>query len=132
MKLVTTHGLAKHYGSVRALDALDLTLEQGDPIALVGPNGAGKTTLLSLLCGFISPTRGKAEVLGFPVGSKHLRGKVSALPQDANLDPSISIERQLRLLARLQGFSSNAAVEEVQRVLDTVQLGDIGARKSEE
>jgi len=130
--LITTRGLSKHYGRLRALDSLDLTLEHGSPIALVGPNGAGKTTLLSLLCGFINPTSGTAEVLGYPVGSRQLTGKVSALPQDANFDPSISIERQVRLLARLQGLSSSAATEEVQRVLDVVQLGDIGARKPDE
>ncbi len=132
MSLITTSGLSKHYGRVKALDSLDLTLEAGDPIALVGPNGAGKTTLLSLLCGFINPSAGRAEVLGHPVGSSELVGKLAALPQDANFDPRISIERQLHLLARLQGMSSSAATDEVQRVLDTVQLGDIGPRKPDQ
>jgi ABC-2 type transport system ATP-binding protein len=101
VSLITTSGLSKHYGRVKALDSLDLTLEAGDPIALVGPNGAGKTTLLSLLCGFINPSAGRAEVLGHPVGSSELVGKLAALPQDANFDPRISIQRQLHLLARL-------------------------------
>ncbi len=132
MSLITTRGLGKHYGKVRALDSLDLTLEAGDPIALVGPNGAGKTTLLSLLCGFIKPSTGSATVLGHAIGSKHLVGKVSALPQDANFDPRISIARQMRLLARLQGMSASQAAHETDRVLDTVQLGDIGLRKPDE
>ncbi len=132
MSLITTRGLGKHYGKVRALESLDLTLEAGDPIALVGPNGAGKTTLLSLLCGFIKPSTGSATVLGHAIGSKHLVGKVSALPQDANFDPRISIARQMRLLARLQGMSASQAAHETDRVLDTVQLGDIGLRKPDE
>ncbi len=132
MSLIATRGLGKHYGKVRALDSLDLTLEAGDPIALVGPNGAGKTTLLSLLCGFIKPSTGSATVLGHAIGSKHLVGKVSALPQDANFDPRISIARQMRLLARLQGMSASQAAHETDRVLDTVQLGDIGLRKPDE
>jgi ABC-2 type transport system ATP-binding protein len=132
VSLIETHGLSKHYGKVRALDGLDLTLAAGEPIALVGPNGAGKTTLLSLLCGFITASGGSATVLGHPVGSRQLVGRVSALPQDANFDPRISIGRQMRLLARLQGMSSSAAAEEVQRVLDTVQLGDIGSKKPDE
>jgi len=132
VSLITTQGLSKHYGKVRALDSLDLALEPGAPIALVGPNGAGKTTLLSLLCGFIKPTSGSATVLGHSIGSRQLVGKVSALPQDANFDPRISIDRQMRLLARLQGMSSSQAAVEVQRVLDTVQLGDIGRKKPDE
>ncbi len=132
MSLIATRGLGKHYGKVRALDSLDLTLEAGDPIALVGPNGAGKTTLLSLLCGFIKPSTGSATVLGHAIGSKHLVGKVSALPQDANFDPRISIARQMRLLARLQGMSASQAAHETDRVLDTVQLGDIGLKKPDE
>lgn len=132
MSLITTQGLSKHYGKLRALDALDLTLEPGAPIALVGPNGAGKTTLLSLLCGFITPNSGSATVFGHRIGSKQLVGRVSALPQDATFDPSISIARQMRLLARLQGMSASAATAEVQRVLDTVQLGDIGPKKPDE
>ena len=132
MSLITTRGLSRHFGKIRALDSLDLTLDAGAPIALVGPNGAGKTTLLSLLCGFIKPGSGTATVLGHTIGSKELIGKVSALPQDANFDPRISISRQMRLLARLQGMSASQATIEVQRVLDTVQLGETGSRKPDE
>lgn len=132
MSLITTQGLSKHYGKLRALDALDLTLDAGAPIALVGPNGAGKTTLLSLLCGLIKPASGTATVLGHKIGSKALVGRVSALPQDASFDPSISIMRQLRLLARLQGMSASQATVEAQRVLGAVQLSEIGSKKPDE
>ncbi len=129
MSIINTQGLSKHYGSVKALDALDLSLEAGEPIALIGPNGAGKTTLLSLLCGFIRPSAGAAQVLGENVGSRALSGKLSALPQDAHLDPRFSVQRQLGLFARLQGMKSSDAKREVQRVLDTVQLTDSASKK---
>jgi len=129
MSLINTQGLSKNYGSVKALDSLDLSVEPGEPIALIGPNGAGKTTLLSLLCGFIQPSAGSAQMLGHEVGSSTLRGKVAALPQDAHLDPRFSINRQLKFFARLQGFSGSSANEEVQRVLDTVLLSDAGVKK---
>ncbi len=129
MNIITTNGLTKHYGSVKALDSVDLSLESGEPIALIGPNGSGKTTLFSLLCGFIHPTAGTATILGQAAGSKSLNGKLAALPQDANLDPRFSIARQLRLLAKLQGFDGSAARKEVDRVLDTVLLSDAGNKK---
>jgi len=129
VSIITTNALSKNYGSVKALDSLDLSLDAGDPIALIGPNGAGKTTLFSLLCGYVRSSSGNATILGHPVGSGALNGKLAALPQDAHLDPRFSVQRQLRLLARLQGFGGLKAAKEVQRVLDIVQLGDAGAKK---
>ena len=59
-------GLAKReYREVKAVDNIDLTVEQGEFVAFLGPNGAGKTTTLKLLSGVISPTSGEATVMGF-------------------------------------------------------------------
>lgn len=132
MNIINTQGLSKHYRGVKALDSLDLSLESGEPIALIGPNGAGKTTLLSLLCGYIRPSAGSAQVLGHNIGSKALAGKLSALPQDARLDPRFSVRRQLELMARLQGMKSSEAKDEVERVLAVVKLSDAGEKKPEE
>ena len=130
--LLRTRSLAKHFGSTRAIDALDLELEPGAPIALIGPNGAGKTTLLSLLCGYIIPTAGTIEILGKAPGAAALHGLVAALPQDAQLDPKLSVGKQLRFFARLQGFESRDAMVEVQRVLELVQLSDNISSKPQE
>ncbi len=130
--LVRAQSLSKRYGNTLALDALNLDLEAGQPIALIGPNGAGKTTLLSLLTGYISPSDGSVSVMGHPPGSAALHGQLSALPQDALLDPRFSVSRQLRFFARLQGFSRGEASNEVQRVLDLVQLSSSGEKRPSE
>jgi len=122
MSILQSTALTKRYGGTVALDALDLTLSAGEPIALIGPNGAGKTTLLSLLCGFIRPTQGEITILGHKPGDAALSGQLSALPQDALLDPRLSVGRQLRFFARLQGMSKADAQKEVSRVLATVDL----------
>ncbi|MBX2824881.1 MAG: ABC transporter ATP-binding protein [Gammaproteobacteria bacterium] len=132
MTLVQCSGLAKHYGRTRAIDALELDLPAGPPIALIGPNGAGKTTLLSLLCGYVLPTQGSVSVMGHSPGSRALHGKLAALPQDALLDPRFSVRRQLRLLAGLQNISGSQATAEVARVLDLVQLSDSAEAKPTE
>lgn len=120
--VIECQSLAKHYGGAKALDNIDLTLLPGEPIALIGPNGAGKTTLMSLLCGYIKPSAGSVKILGHAPGSTQLSGQLSALPQDALLDPRLNVGRQLIFFARLQGFSSAQAKVEVQRVLDKVGL----------
>lgn len=69
--LIEAQGLMKYFGSVQALDGLDLTVPEGAIYALVGPNGAGKTTLLRTLLNIYSPLAGTARVLG--VDSRHLK-----------------------------------------------------------
>jgi len=127
--LLSCDALSKFYGRTRALDTLNLSLEAGEPIALIGPNGAGKTTLLSLLCGYIRPSSGRAQVLGHDPGSQALIGRLSALPQDAAFDPHFSMQRQLRFYAELQGMSRREAKLDVERVLGTVQLTDASHQK---
>lgn len=132
MNVIRCEALTKRYGSSVALDALDLELNAGEPVALIGPNGAGKTTLISLVCGFITASHGKVSVLGHPAGSGALNGQLAVLPQDALLDPGLSVGRQLCFFARLQGMRKSEARTEVLRVLDTVSLTDaFGAKPTD-
>ena len=127
--LIDCNQLGKHYGSTQALADVSLSLEPGAPVALIGPNGAGKTTFMSIICGFIRPSSGNVRVMGHAPGSHHALSKLSALPQDAWLDPHFSIERQLRHYAQLRGLSSRNARTETSRVLKKVQLDDRAASK---
>jgi ABC-2 type transport system ATP-binding protein len=124
MNIIQCDNLSKQYANKLALDTVSLTLTEGDPIALVGPNGAGKTTLFSLLCGYIQPTTGSISILGHKPGSKALQGLLSALPQDAALDPNFTIVSQLQFFAQLQGMTVTAAKQEALRVLALVDLTD--------
>lgn len=122
--IIDVKQLSKHYGDKVALTGVEFSLEKGAPVALVGPNGAGKTTLFSLLCGYIRPSSGTINVLGHAPGSAALFGRLSALPQDAQLDPRFSIATQLNFYARLQGMSSKRAKHDTARVLEMVALSD--------
>ncbi|MBV1920918.1 MAG: ABC transporter ATP-binding protein [Pseudomonadales bacterium] len=125
MSLIQCQGLSKQFAEKTVLHDLSFDLPNGQPIALVGPNGAGKTTLFSILCGYIRPTSGSVSILGKAPGSPELFGRVSALPQDAQLDPRFSICRQLVLYAQLQGFNRRNARIEAERVLSLMQLSDV-------
>ena len=84
-ELIVCTGLSKTYGSVKALDSLDLTLGGGRFIGLLGPNGSGKTTLIKLLNGLIQPTAGSVLVDGQTPGV-HTHSVVSYLPDRGYLN----------------------------------------------
>lgn len=130
--IIEVSQLCKHYGDKQALNNAEFSLSKGAPVALVGPNGAGKTTLFSLLCGYIRPTSGDIKIFSETPGSAKLFGRLSALPQDAQLDPRFSIASQLMFYARLQGMSRAVAKKDTDRVLDMVGLSEvINSRPSE-
>lgn len=120
----------KHvYSDKVALNDVNFELDAGEPIGLVGPNGAGKTTLLSILSGFLRPTSGTVRLFGHPPGAAQLNGKVSALPQDARLDPGFTLIEQLVFYARLQGLTTQQAILEVSRVLEAFALTEAAHEK---
>ena len=123
-----TLGLTKRFGRLTAVNGLDLEIPGGSVFGLLGPNGAGTTTTFGMLCGFIRPTTGTAEVLGKDLKDLGtVRGRISALPQDARLHPDRPVGDTLIYLAMLGGMDRHAARREVDRVLDAV--GMAGARK---
>jgi len=122
VEIVKCKNLTKNFSRLVALDNIDLSIEAGQPIALVGPNGAGKTTLISVISGFIRPTKGNVKVFGARPGSASSKNRFSVLPQDAQFDPNFTVGSQLKLYAKLRGLRSADA--EVQRVLGLVQLQD--------
>ena len=123
--IIKCHDLSYNYSGKTALSNISFVCESAEPIGLVGPNGAGKSTLLSILCGFLPTTSGSVTIFDHQPGASALNGRVSALPQDAKLDPAFSIGEQIRFYARLQGLSTQQARLETARVLEAVALNDV-------
>ena len=101
---IRTQGLTKHYGSVHALNQLDLEVQTGE-IFGSGPNGAGKSTAIRTLLGYLHPTAGSATVLGRDIvaDSVEIRRHVGYLPGGISLYDSLSGEDALDYLNDLQG-----------------------------
>lgn len=127
--IVACRQLSHVYSGKPALADVNFELCAGKPIGLVGPNGAGKTTLLNILSGFLLPTNGTVKLFGYPPGSSELIGKISALPQDARLDPSFTIGEQLVFYGRLQGMNKLQATLEARRVLEAISLTETAKEK---
>ena len=97
--------LTKHFGPVVALESLDLQMPRGEVLGYLGPNGAGKTTTIRLLLGLISPTAGRASILGLDSQADKvaLHARVAYVPGEATLWPSLTGAETLHLLARVHG-----------------------------
>ena len=127
---VTVAGLTKHFGRVRAVDDVTLTIPAGGVYGLLGPNGSGKTTLLSMLTGFLRPTAGAITLLGEtgPAGQRAARSRVGALIERPTFWPYLSCRDNLRCLQGV--YQSDGGDAEVERLLAAVNLdGDAAARK---
>jgi ABC-2 type transport system ATP-binding protein len=102
---IRTEGLSKRYGSVHALEDLDLEVDQGEVVGYLGPNGAGKTTTIRLLLGLIRPTAGRAEIFGLDCQRQVVEAhrRLAYVAGEANLWPSLTGAETLHLLGRVQG-----------------------------
>ena len=116
--LINIEGLVKKYGSVTALEDVNLVLEAAGPAGLIGKNGAGKTTLLSILSGTLKPDKGVVQVMGSTPESSAVKGRISMLLQDANFKRGIPIDVQIKHFARLLGMSRTQADLEVRNILE--------------
>ncbi|KZN48871.1 ABC transporter ATP-binding protein [Pseudoalteromonas luteoviolacea] len=130
--VIEVSALSKSFGAKQALSGVNFKIEQGSTVALVGPNGAGKTTLFSIICGYLKPDTGHVDIIGHPPRSAALFSKLSALPQDAQLDPKFSVAKQLSFYAQLQGMDKKSALADTQRVLELVDLSHVAQSKTSE
>ena len=100
---IVVQGLVKHFGTVAALDGIDLEVERGTVFGLLGPNGAGKTTAVRVLATIIRPDAGYAEVLGLDV-VKHadaVRRRIGLAGQYAAVDANLTGHENLRMIGIL-------------------------------
>jgi len=114
-----TTDLTKSYGERVAVDALNLSIERGELVALVGSNGAGKSTLLQLAAGLLDPTSGSVTIEGAVAGSLAARGLVSFIPDQPSLYDDLSVNEHIEYVARLHGLDGRPdAADELLELLE--------------
>ncbi len=103
--VIETSGLAKSFGSTRALDGLDLTVRVGEVHGFLGPNGAGKTTTIRVLLGLLRADSGTASVFGANPWTdiQTIHRRIAYVPGDVSLWPNLTGGEVIDLLARLRG-----------------------------
>jgi len=108
---VEARGLTKLFGINRAVDAVDLTVMEGEIFGVLGPNGAGKTTMLNMLATLLPIDSGEARIFGYDVRSEGhaVRQLIGVTGQFASVDENLTARENLWLFGRLQGLSSKKA-----------------------
>jgi ABC-2 type transport system ATP-binding protein len=128
--VIDTKDLSKRYREKFAVNALNLTIEEGEVFGFLGPNGAGKTTTILMLLGLTEPTSGQVSVCGFNPTSQSLEVKkrVGYLPENPGFYDDISARENLLYMARLNRIPEEEARRRTAEVLEQVGLTDDSRR----
>ncbi|MFC1416633.1 ATP-binding cassette domain-containing protein [Streptacidiphilus cavernicola] len=127
---VVVRGMVKHYGETKALDGVDLDVQEGTVRGVLGPNGAGKTTLVRILSTLVKPDAGTAAVAGLDVERqpRQLRRAIGLTGQYASVDELLSGYENLYLIGRLLDLSAKGAKARAGELLERFSLTDAAKR----
>jgi ABC-2 type transport system ATP-binding protein len=121
---VETIELRKVFGDNAAVKGLTLQIQQGEVFGFLGPNGAGKTTSIKMLVGLITPTSGKASLLGAPLGDRATRAKIGFLPEHFRFQDWLTAREFLTLHGQLFGMERRRLTLRIDELLERVGLTD--------
>src|SRR3954471_17606328 len=116
--------LRKHYGDVRAVDGLDLSVAPGECFGLLGPNGAGKTTTIEICEGLLAPDSGDVELLGlrWDRDEHELRQRLGIQLQETELADKLTVEETVRLFRSF--YQRGRSVDDVIRLVQLDEKRD--------
>ena len=124
--VIEVRGLTKTYGTVKALDGLDLSIPRGGVYGVLGPNGAGKSTLFRTLLGLVRPTEGDATVMGGRMGDPRAMRRMGSMIETPRFPPFLTARQVLEWLGRAHGGVTKTDID---AWLDRVGLSEAADRR---
>ena len=125
---IEARGLSKHFGTLKAVDGLDLRVPRGQIYGFLGPNGSGKSTTIRMLCGLLTPTEGTANVLGteIPGKARSLRPKIGYMTQKFSLFGDMTVVENLQFISEIYSYPRP---NRKQRIEDLLVRYDLTAQR---
>ncbi len=123
---IKARGLSRDFGSLRAVDQIDLDIPCGQIYGFLGPNGSGKSTTLRMLCGLLLPSAGEIEVLGLriPEQAEQLKRRIGYMTQKFSLYEDLSVTENLQFLAAIHGLSGRKARQRIAELIERYDFAD--------
>lgn len=124
--VIRAHGLTRRFGSLVAVDHIDLAVPRGQVFGFLGPNGSGKSTTLRMLCGLLTPSEGDVEVLGLkiPAQAEALKHRIGYMTQKFALYEDLTVLENLQFLAAIHELPRTRAKPRVAEMIERYNLGD--------
>jgi ABC-2 type transport system ATP-binding protein len=127
--IVQTFDLSRHFGKIKAVDDLNLSVKKGEIFGFLGPNGAGKTTTIRMLCGILQPTSGMAKVCGFDIvkETELLKSHIGYVSQRFSLYQDLTVYENLYFYTHIYNISKDKAKE---RIKEMIKLAGLEGREN--
>lgn len=124
MNAIETKSLTRRFKARTAVDALELTIGQGELFALLGQNGAGKTTTIRMLCGLLAPTEGTATLMGRDIikQTDEVKQMINVSPQETAVAAKLSVRENLEFVAQVYGFEGQKAKDKATEMMEAFAL----------
>ena len=127
--MIQTRGLSKVFGSLAAVDGIDLEVARGGIHGFVGPNGAGKTTTMKMLIGALRSTGGQGRIGGHNIGSTDARALIGYAPEHPSMYDDMTAFDFLVYMARVCGVRMSEAIKRAEYLLEWLDLGGFGGQR---
>ena len=129
---IRARGLSRRFGTLLAVDSIDLDVRRGRIYGFLGPNGSGKSTTIRMLCGLLEPSEGDAEVLGYvmPGDAEALRRRIGYMTQSFSLYGDLSIAENLEFIADVYTLRGEHRRRRIRECLQTYELDEIAAQRA--
>jgi ABC-2 type transport system ATP-binding protein len=123
---IHAQGLTKRFGALVAVNSVNLDVPRACVYGFLGPNGSGKSTTIRMLCGLLTPSEGKIDVLGLriPEQAEALKRRIGYMTQKFSLFEDLSVRQNLEFLATVQGLSRHETRARVDELLQRYRLDD--------
>jgi ABC-2 type transport system ATP-binding protein len=123
---IRTEQLTRRFGSLTAVDSVDLRVDAGQFFGFLGPNGAGKSTTIKMLTGLLAPTSGRMELLGLDFQNNliEVKRQIGVVPEGMGLFERLTGPEYLRFVGRMYGLDRATTEKRTEELLDFMQLSD--------